>query len=139
MRTSTLMTAAISMALGAAISIAASAWARGDSTAASEAFQANQPTSSLQAGGHDMAGMQGHSLGSMELHRIMEKSKAMPIPMTGNVDKDFATMMTMHHQTAIKMSDALLKYSKNDGLRALASKMKVAQQEDIRNMKPYTK
>jgi uncharacterized protein (DUF305 family) len=138
MKTSTLMTAAISMTLGAAISIAASAWARGDSTSASEAFQANSPSSSPQAS-HAMAGMQGHSPGSMELHRIMEESKTMSMPMTGNVDKDFATMMTMHHQTAIKMSDALLKYSKNDGLRALASKMKVAQQEDIRKMKPYTK
>jgi uncharacterized protein (DUF305 family) len=139
MKTHTLMTAVISMTLGAAISVAASAWAHGDRAATSEAFQANQPGSAPRASDHDMAGMQARSPGSMELHRIMEESKAMSMPMTGNVDKNFATMMTMHHQTAIKMSDALLKYSKNDGLRALASKMKAAQQEDIRKMKPYTK
>lgn len=132
MKSTTLMTAAASMALGVAMSLTASVWAHGNR--ASEPAQARPPATAQP--GDRMADM--HSPGSMELHRIMEESKARPMPMTGDVDKDFATMMTRHHQTAFKMSDALLKYSKNDGLRALASQMKAAQQEDIRKMKPYT-
>ncbi|HET6805057.1 MAG TPA: DUF305 domain-containing protein [Frateuria sp.] len=131
MKSTTLMTAAVSMALGVAMSLTVSVWAHG-----TRASEQEGPSATAQTG-DGMAGM--HSPGSMELHRITEESKVMPMPMTGDVDKDFATMMTMHHQTAIKMSDALLKYSKNDGLRALASHMKAAQQEDIRKMKPYTK
>ena len=133
MKSTTLMTAAVSMALGVAVSLTASVWAHGNR---SSAPAQTRPSATAQTG-DAMAGM--HSPGSMELHRIMEESQAMPMPMTGDVDKDFATLMTMHHQTAIQMSNALLKFSKNDGLRALASQMKAAQQEDIRKMKPYTK
>lgn len=84
---------------------------------------------------HSMAGM---SEGSKQLHQIMMQGAKMPMPMTGNVDTDFATMMTMHHQQAIKMSDVLLKHGKNAELRALAQKMKASQLEEIRKMAPHT-
>jgi uncharacterized protein (DUF305 family) len=61
-----------------------------------------------------------------------------PMTMTGDVDTDFATMMTMHHQQAIRMSDVLIRQGKNAELRALAQKMKAAQLEEIRKMAPYT-
>ncbi|WP_166636814.1 DUF305 domain-containing protein [Cognatilysobacter terrigena] len=90
---------------------------------------------------HDMAGMANMSEGSKQLHEVMMKGMKMhmqgPMPMTGNVDTDFATMMTMHHQQAIQMSDVLLKYGKNAELRALAQKMKAAQAEEIRIMAKY--
>lgn len=85
---------------------------------------------------HDMT---GHSAGSMQLHQTMEQSQKMPMPMTGDVDRDFATMMTMHHQTAIKMSEILIKHGKNAELKALAQKMKDAQQKEIQQMAPYKK
>lgn len=47
---------------------------------------------------HPDAAMTGHSAGSMELHRIMTKGQEMPMPMSGDVDKDFAAMMTLHHR-----------------------------------------
>lgn len=78
------------------------------------------------------------SPGSMQFHKIMTDSKRMPVKVSGNVDKDFATMMTMHHQTAIKMSDAMLQYGNSPELKALAAKMKAAQQEEITQMAPYT-
>jgi uncharacterized protein (DUF305 family) len=84
-------------------------------------------------------GMSGHSAGSMELHHIMMQGVKMPMPMSGNVDKDFATMMSMHHQQAIKMIDVLLQHGHSADLKALASKMKAAQQEEIKQMAPYTK
>lgn len=83
---------------------------------------------------HDMAGM---SEGSRQLHQAMMGGMSMSMPMTGNVDTDFATMMTMHHQQAIQMSDILLKYGKNTELRALAQKMKAAQAEEIRTLAKY--
>jgi len=89
---------------------------------------------------HSMAGMD-HSMpamseGSKQLHQAMMGGK-MSMNMTGNVDADFATMMTMHHQQAIQMSDVLLKYGKNPELRAMAQKMKTSQLEEIRKMAPY--
>jgi uncharacterized protein (DUF305 family) len=85
------------------------------------------------------ASMAGHGKGSMELHEVMTQGQKMPMPMSGNVDKDFATMMTMHHQQAIKMIDVLLQHGSSAELKALATKMKAAQQEEIKKMAPYTK
>lgn len=85
------------------------------------------------------AGMKDHSVGSKELHAIMTAGMQMPMKMTGNVDKDFATMMTMHHQQALKMADVLIKHGENVELKALARKMKAAQQDEIEKMKPFTK
>ena len=81
----------------------------------------------------------GHSAGSMELHRIMTKGPSMSMPMSGDVDKDFATMMSMHHQQAIDMNAVLLKHSKNAELRALAQKMTDAQKKEIEQLAPHTK
>jgi len=94
--------------------------------------------------GHDISKMQGqdmkgHSAGSMELHKIMMSGMKMPMKMSGNVDKDFAIMMTMHHQQALKMSDVLLMHGHNVKLQALARKMKAAQQAEIKLMAPHTK
>nr|AFR74973.1 pO3Cd1.11 [uncultured Xanthomonadaceae bacterium] len=81
--------------------------------------------------------MAGHSAGSMELDRIMAEGPKMPMPMSGDVDKDFATMMTMHHRQAIKMADVLLQTGRSDELKALAAKMKAAQTEEISQLAPY--
>ena len=75
----------------------------------------------------------------MELHRIMSEGQKAPMTMTGDVDKDFATMMSLHHQMAIDMADVLLKSGSNPELKAMAAKMKAAQQEEIRQLEPYTK
>lgn len=80
----------------------------------------------------------GHSAGSMELHRIMEQGHKMPA-MSGNVDKDFAAMMTMHHQQAIRMADVQIKHGKNAQLKAMARKMHAEQQKEIKQLAPYTR
>jgi uncharacterized protein (DUF305 family) len=59
--------------------------------------------------------------------------------MSGDVDRDFATMMTMHHQQAIKMVDVLLEHGDNASLEALAQRMKSGQQKEITELAPYTK
>ncbi len=93
---------------------------------------------------HDMSSMpagamKGHSQGSMQLHQIMADGMKMPMTMSGNVDKDFATMMTMHHQQAIKMVDVLLKHGTHADLKAIARKMKAAQQAEIKQLAPHTR
>ena len=105
----------------------------------------DQATGHGQMMGHDpMMGheqsMAGMSEGSRQLHEAMMGGMRMQMPMkmTGNVDTDFATMMTMHHQQAIRMSDVLIRHGKNAELRALAQKMKASQLEEIRKMAPYT-
>ena len=81
----------------------------------------------------------GHSAASMELHQIMMQGHNMQMPMSGNVDKDFAAMMIMHHQQAVRMSDVQIKHGKNAQLKALARKMKAAQQQEIKQLTPYAK
>lgn len=76
----------------------------------------------------------GHSPGSMELHAVMAKGPRMPMHMSGNVDTDFAMMMTMHHQQAIAMVDVLAKHGKSPELKAMALKMKAAQAEEIKQL-----
>jgi uncharacterized protein (DUF305 family) len=81
--------------------------------------------------------MSGHSAGSMELHRIMSESRNMSMPMSGDVDKDFASIMSMHHQQGIKMIDVLLQNGRNAELKELARKMKAEQQKEIRELAPF--
>lgn len=81
--------------------------------------------------------MTGHSAGSMQLHQIMEQGHKMPMTMSGDVDRDFAAMMSMHHEQAIKMVDVLIKHGKRAELKALAQKMKDAQKKEIQQMAPY--
>lgn len=94
--------------------------------------------------GHDMSKMQGqdmkgHSAGSMELHKIMMTGMKMPMKMTGNVDRDFAQMMIMHHQQALKMADVEIAKGGKPELKALAQKMKTAQQDEIKKLQRFTK
>ena len=88
----------------------------------------------------DHAHHAGHSEGSMELHRIMHKGMKMPMSaMSGDVDKDFARLMTMHHQQAIEMNAVLLRHGKDPELRELARKMTAQQKKEIAQMAPRAK
>ena len=55
-------------------------------------------------------------------------------PMTGNVDRDFASMMIPHHQGAIDMAKAQLIYGKDPVMRRLAQEILVDQQSEIEVM-----
>jgi uncharacterized protein (DUF305 family) len=59
---------------------------------------------------------------------------AMHVAPTGDVDKDFVTMMIPHHQGAIDMARALLRSSRNEPLRRLAQEIIVTQEDEIRAM-----
>jgi len=56
---------------------------------------------------------------------------AMDLPFTGDVDRDFARMMIPHHQGAIDMAVAELRFGKDERLRRLAQEIIVDQQQEI--------
>ena len=56
---------------------------------------------------------------------------AMQIKPSKNVDKDFVAMMVPHHQGAIDMAKAELRYGHNEPLRGLAQEIIATQQQEI--------
>jgi hypothetical protein len=59
---------------------------------------------------------------------------AMAVKPTGNVDRDFVSAMVPHHQGAIEMAIALLRYGRNERLKRLAQEIIVTQQQEIAAM-----
>jgi hypothetical protein len=59
----------------------------------------------------------------------------MTIKPTGDVDRDFVAMMVPHHQGAIDMAQAELRYGHNEQLRRLAQEIVVTQQQEISVMR----
>jgi uncharacterized protein (DUF305 family) len=57
--------------------------------------------------------------------------KDMRIQPTGDVDRDFVAMMVPHHQGAVDMAKAELKYGHNEQLRRLAQEIVANQQREI--------
>ena len=126
---------ALPMFLGASLAIALGACADDAATPQAKDDSATVQPAAMPS---DHA-MPGHSAASMELHRIMTEGQKAPVPMSGDVDKDFATMMTVHHQMAIDMADVLLASGTSAELKAMAAKMKAAQQGEIKQLEPFTK
>ena len=60
---------------------------------------------------------------------------AMTIKPTGSIDKDFVAMMVPHHQGAIDMARAELRYGHNEQLRRIAQEIIVSQTQEIPAMK----
>jgi hypothetical protein len=59
----------------------------------------------------------------------------MAIRPTGDIDRDFVAMMVPHHQGAIDMAQAILRYGHNEQLRRLAQEIVVTQQQEIAAMR----
>jgi hypothetical protein len=55
----------------------------------------------------------------------------MTIKPSGDVDQDFVAMMISHHQGAIDMARAELRYGRNEQLRRIAQEIVVEQQQEI--------
>ena len=55
----------------------------------------------------------------------------MSVKPTGNVDQDFVAMMVPHHQGAIDMAQAELRFGHNEQLRRIAQEIIVGQQQEI--------
>jgi uncharacterized protein (DUF305 family) len=59
----------------------------------------------------------------------------MAIKPSGDVDRDFADMMSSHHQGAIDMAIAVLRYGNNVRIRRIAQEIVVEQQQEITAMR----
>ena len=71
-----------------------------------------------------------------ENDRAMTRMMAgMTIKPTGDVDRDFVDMMVPHHQGAIDMAVAVLRYGRNPQVRRLAQEIIVDQQQEIAAMR----
>jgi uncharacterized protein (DUF305 family) len=71
----------------------------------------------------DMNAAMDHMMHSMQVHP------------TGDVDRDFAAMMIPHHQGAIDMAIAELRYGTNPRLKRIAQEIIVDQQQEIAAMR----
>lgn len=64
-------------------------------------------------------------------------SQMMSMKMSGDPDHDFAMMLKMHHQSAVEMSDMEIKQGKNAQVKALAGKIKTANQAEIKELTQF--
>ena len=60
--------------------------------------------------------------------RMMARMNVRP---SGDIDRDFAALMIPHHQGAIDMALAELRYGKNEQLRRIAQEIIVDQQQEV--------
>ena len=66
---------------------------------------------------------------------MVKMMAAMEIKPSGDVDRDFVDMMAPHHQGAIDMAQAELRYGHNEQLRRMAQEIIVTQQQEIAAMR----
>ncbi len=90
--------------------------------------------------GHDLAGAQaasapmaGMSRGADQMHEQMMNGmqKMQSMQPSGDVDKDFASMMRMHHQQGVDMAKVEVEHGKSPELKAMARKIIKDQQKEI--------
>ncbi|WP_236582116.1 DUF305 domain-containing protein [Hydrogenophaga sp. BPS33] len=67
----------------------------------------------------------------MKASMMMGMEEMQKMPMTGNVDKDFALMMKIHHQKALNMAELELKNGKSSEMKAMAKQIIAAQKKEI--------
>jgi len=98
----------------------------------SSAPAVTQP-SSMDKKGSMMPGMPGMAAGGDMHGSMMGMVKNMEsMKMSGDTDRDFATMMKVHHQGAIDMAQMELQSGKDAKMRAMAKRIIKAQQKEIK-------
>ena len=92
-----------------------------------------QSHSGMDPKSHAAMGKPATDKPATDMHKSMtgmnEKMAAMP--MSGNPDVDFATMMRIHHVGALDMAQAQLKTGKDPVMRNMAKKIIAAQKKEI--------
>ena len=92
-------------------------------TAPAMAPSASMPMGQMNAGA---AGSQ-----DMKASMMMGMDGMQKMTMSGDTDKDFAMMMKMHHQQALKMAEMELVNGKSAQMKAMAKQISVAQKKEI--------
>ncbi len=112
--------------MGIAVVVAgAQHWSEPDAAVADEiclpATQARLPDEKSYLAANDVA-----------MKRMMSEMAVRP---TGDIDRDFVSMMSPHHQGAIDMAQAVLRHGHNEQIRRLAQEIIVTQQQEIAAMR----
>jgi uncharacterized protein (DUF305 family) len=120
------------ISLATTASVAATSFAFAENPARMDEIRGAMPIQTV-------AGRPDHS---QEQAFLSENSAAMSKMMTdmtvkpsGDVDRDFVAMMVPHHQGAVDMAKAELKYGHNEQLRRLAQEIVANQQQEIKAMR----
>lgn len=79
---------------------------------------------------HAMQGMPGDR-GDMRGTTMSMMKSMESMPASGDIDRDFAEMMKVHHQGAIDMAQLELKQGKDAKMRAMARRIIEAQRKEI--------
>ena len=79
--------------------------------------------------GHMNKGMMGSEDMKKTMMSGMDSMNNMS--MTGNIDKDFALMMKIHHQQAVDMSEMQLAHGKSAPMKTMARNIISAQKKEI--------
>ena len=85
---------------------------------------------------HDKGQMSGAPDASRSMHAAMMKGMKdmQSMRMTGDIDRDFAMMMRMHHQQAIDMAREELRQGKDPDMKAMAQKMIDDQTKEVKQL-----
>ncbi|WP_376965876.1 DUF305 domain-containing protein [Azospirillum sp. A26] len=95
-----------------------------------------QSTDPLTAGPATASALDDEAPFLAENNTAMDRMMSdMAVKPTGDVDADFTAMMIPHHQGAIDMALAELRYGKNEQLRRIAQEIIVEQQQEIAAMR----
>lgn len=77
----------------------------------------------------------GDGFASLMMAAMARMDRDMMAPASGDADRDFATMMIPHHQGAVDMAEAELRFGRDPVLRRLAEGIIVEQQQEIAIMR----
>jgi uncharacterized protein (DUF305 family) len=111
-------------------------------------------TPALAQGNQPMQGhpgmMQGQGMGMMQRNMPQDPASRaymdsmrkmnqgmMGKPMSGDADRDFATMMMSHHQGAIDMARVELEHGKDPELKAMAQKVIGDQSREVKELQDW--
>jgi uncharacterized protein (DUF305 family) len=84
--------------------------------------------------------MSGHG-GSSDMHSKMQSGMQQMQQMkpSGDIDRDFATMMRVHHQQALDMARSEIEHGKSAELKAMARKIIKDQTKEIAQLDAWLK
>lgn len=97
---------------------------------------ATPPAAASPSKGMDMGKgtVMGAGEGDMRSAMMANMKNMDSMKMTGDADRDFASMMKIHHQGAIAMAQMELKNGKDAKMRAFAKRIIDAQQKEIKEL-----
>ena len=100
---------------------------------ASAAAQAQTAPAMAASAGMPHGQMQKGAAGSRDLKEsmMMGMDGMQKMQMSGDIDKDFAMMMKMHHQQAVNMAEMEIAHGKSPEMKTLAKRIIVAQKKEI--------